>query len=73
MSKGVLRVATTALGGGAAVAVMARPVVATNPYILMAIVLVFDFGVALAMHTQFKYAGTLCPIWVSDCTLGGMY
>ncbi len=61
MSKGIMRVTTTALGGGAAAAVMLRPVIATNPYILMVIILAFDFVVALFMLTQFKYAGAKFP------------
>lgn len=57
MSKGIMRVTTTALGGAAAVAVMLRPVIATNPYILSVIILFFDFVVVLFQQTQFKYAG----------------
>ena len=57
MTKGIFRVVTTAVGGAAAVAVMARPAVAANPYILSAILLAFDFVVALWMASQFKYAG----------------
>ncbi len=58
ISKGLLRVLTTALGGAIAVGVMASPKVATNPYALSVIVLAFDFGIALFMRTQFQYAGT---------------
>jgi hypothetical protein len=57
MTKGIFRVVTTAVGGAAAVAVMARPAVAASPYILSAILLAFDFVVALWMASQFKYAG----------------
>jgi ABC-type branched-subunit amino acid transport system permease subunit len=57
MTKGIFRVVTTAVGGAAAVAVMARPAVAASPYILSAILLAFDFVVALWMTSQFKYAG----------------
>jgi hypothetical protein len=60
MTKGIFRVVTTAVGGAAAVAVMARPSIASNPYILSAILLAFDFLVALWMASQFKYAGDAC-------------
>lgn len=62
MTKGIFRVVTTAVGGAAAVAVMARPAVAASPYVLSAILLAFDFVIALWMASQFKYAGTGCGV-----------
>lgn len=59
VSKGLIRISTTALGGAAAVAVLAHPAVATNPYLLTALLLAFDFCVCLFMLSTFKYAGEL--------------
>jgi hypothetical protein len=78
MTKGIFRVVTTAVGGIAAFGVMAHPSIADNPYILSAILLAFDFVVALWMSSQFKYAGDsmsvvaadkgCCPCCVNACT-----
>lgn len=57
VSKGFIRVSTTALGGAIAVGVMAHPTAATNPYLLTAVLAVFDFGVCLFMLSKYKYAG----------------
>lgn len=53
---------TTALGGAAAVAVLAHPAVATNPYALTPLLVAFDFVVCLFMLSTFKYAGALLMI-----------
>jgi len=57
VSKGFIRVSTTALGGAIAVGVMAHPTAATNPYLLTAVLAVFDFCVCLFMLSKYKYAG----------------
>lgn len=67
VSKGAIRVSTTALGGALAVAVMAHSTAATNPYLLTAVICVFDFGVCLFMLSKFKYAGdSLIPLFLGN-------
>ena len=51
-SKGMMRITTTAVGGGLAAIVMNWSVLATNPYYLSLFVLPFDFLVGLGMFTQ---------------------
>jgi len=51
-SKGMMRITTTAVGGGLAAIVMNWSVLASNPYYLSLFILPFDFVVGLGMFTQ---------------------
>jgi len=51
-SKGMMRITTTAVGGGLAAIVMNWSVLARNPYYLSLFILPFDFVVGLGMFTQ---------------------
>ena len=54
-SRGVMRLATTALGGGLAALIMMRAVLATNPYYLTLLMLPFNFLVGLLVFTEVRY------------------
>lgn len=51
-SRGVMRLITNAIGGGLACLIMWKPVIATNPYYLTILMMVFNFIVGLAVFTE---------------------
>lgn len=47
-----MRLVTNAIGGGVAALIMMRPVLATNPYYLTILMMVFNFIVGLAVFSE---------------------
>lgn len=56
-SKGMMRLVTTAIGGGLAALIMMSPVLATNPYYLTILMMVFNFVCGLAIFTEVGHWG----------------